>query len=46
VRTIIIAVIIIVVIGAIAAGLSFMQGSGVQRDMAPADLNESQQVGS
>ncbi len=45
-KTIIIAVIIIVVVGAIAAGVSFMQGSGVQRDMAPADLVESEQVGS
>lgn len=45
-RTIIIAVIIIVVIGAIAASVSFMQGSGVQREMEPADLTESQQVGS
>jgi len=46
VRTIIIAVIVIVVIGAIAAGVSFMQGSGVHRDMGHADLVESEQVGS
>jgi hypothetical protein len=44
-RTIVIAVIIIAIVGLFAAGVSFMQSTGVQRDMAPGDGQNQQSEG-